>query len=639
MKKKRVNGKVNLSILMGALILGSTLTGFSVANAAEEDKNGFVLDQMVVTASRMATTEFEANANINVITRADIEKNHYSDLVEALRTVPGVTITRYGGGVGYEQSEGIQINGTGQILVLIDGTRANMNGSTMAVFSFGAFKALDNVERIEVLKGSASTLYGSDAKGGVINIITKKAGDKQKTVLSAETGSYNKEQYRLSHEGSNNDYSWVVGVQKDKMGSYEDANNLEIPARLNSDTINLKVNKKINDHSDLTMIYDKYTADYMFSGTNHQTAQRHYGTADNYNWRIIHNTQFTEKEDNQFSFFSQNSNTNYGSEYGDWLMDLQTIGFSDQYTNKLSKNHTLIAGIDYYKDKIKDYADSAGAIYKGKELNNRAVYVQDSWDFDQRWNLTTGMRYDYHSMAGGETSPSATLDYKFSDKTHMFVGYKEYFVAPNQYQYFSPYGDEKMNPESGHTYEVGIHHAFDDSFAIRAHAFKREAEDVIGFDYGTYKYANVDEEKANGWDVQLNKTFDKNVSAKVGYTHIESKSVSSGSESINTYIPKGEYHLNLDYTNQDFDASIIGHGVIDRPGTGDGTNPAFPCDTYWVWDASLNYKVNKDMKVYLKANNLFDKYYAEHSNVAWGDPGEWYSSPGRNFVVGMQYSF
>lgn len=634
MKKKRVNGKVNLSILMGVLILGSTLTGFSVANAAEEDKNGFVLDQMVVTASRMATTEFEANANINIITRADIEKNHYSDLVEALRTVPGVTITRYGGGVGYEQSEGIQINGTGQILVLIDGTRANMNGSTMAVFSFGAFKALDNVERIEILKGSASTLYGSDAKGGVINIITKKAGDKQKTVLSAETGSYDKEQYRLSHEGSNGDYSWVVGVQKDKMGSYEDGNNLEVPARLNSDTINLKVNKKINDHSDLTMIYDKYTADYMYSGTNYDVTERHYGTADNYNWRIIHNTQFTEKENNQFAVYSQNTKTDYDN----WMMDLQTVGFSDQYTNKLNENNTLVAGVDYYKEKIKDY-DDMYTNYKGKELNNRSVYVQDSWDFDQRWNLTTGMRYDYHSMAGGETSPSATLDYKFSDKTHMFVGYKEYFVAPNQYQYYSPYGNENLKPESGRTYDIGVHHAFDDNFAVRVHAFKRKAEDVIGFNYSTWKYINVNEEKANGWDVQFDKKFDKNVSAKVGYTHIESKSVSSGFESTNTYIPKGEYHLNLDYTNQDFDASIIGHGVIDRPGTGDGTNPAFPCDTYWVWDASLNYKVNKDMKVYLKANNIFDKYYAEHSNVAWGDPGEWYSSPGRNFVVGMQYSF
>ena len=182
---KKTKDRVSLSILMGALILGSTLSGVSVANAAEEDKSGFVLDQMVVTASRMATTEFEANANINVITREDIEKNHYADLVEALRTVPGVTITRYGGSIGYEQSEEIRINGTGQIVVLIDGTRANMNGSTFNVFSFGAYRALDNVERIEILKGSASTLYGSDAKGGAINIITKKAGDKQNTVLSA----------------------------------------------------------------------------------------------------------------------------------------------------------------------------------------------------------------------------------------------------------------------------------------------------------------------------------------------------------------------------------------------------------------------------------------------------------------------
>ncbi len=643
---KKTKDRVSLSILMGALILGSTLSGVSVANAAEEDKSGFVLDQMVVTASRMATTEFEANANINVITREDIEKNHYADLVEALRTVPGVTITRYGGSIGYEQSEEIRINGTGQIVVLIDGTRANMNGSTFNVFSFGAYRALDNVERIEILKGSASTLYGSDAKGGVINIITKKAGDKQKTVLSAETGSYDKEQYRLSHEGHDGDYSWLLGVQKDKMGSYEDANNFEIPSHLNAETINFKVSKKINDHSDLTMMYDKYTADYMFTGNNHETTSVNNGTADNYNWRIIHNTQFTEKENNQFSVYSQNTNTVNGASYADWKMDLQTIGFSDQYTNKISDKNTLVGGIDYYKDKVKDYQDSMVGNYSGKEMNNRSIYIQDSYDFAKQWNLTTGMRYDYHSKAGGETSPSATLDYKLSDKTHMFVGYKEYFVAPNQYQYFTPYGNEDLKPESGRTYDIGIHHAFDNDCTIRVHAFKRKAEDVIAFqsiyEGNTWvggSYVNINEEKANGWDIQLDKKFDKNVKATAGYTHIVSKSINSGAESTNYYIPKGEYHISLDYTNQDFDASILGRGVIDRPGVITVSN-VFPCDTYWVWDASLNYKVNKDVKVYLKANNLFDKYYAEHSNVQFGGaPGEWYSSPGRNFVVGMQYSF
>lgn len=605
----------------------------------------FLLDQIVVTATRTPVKEFEANANINVITREDLERNHYADLTEALQTVPGVTVTRYGAGAGYEQSEGILINGSSRIVVLIDGTRANMNGSEFSVFAFGAFKALDTVERIEVLKGSASTLYGSDAKGGVINIITKKAPEKQRTTLSALTGSYDKEQYRLNHEGSSGEYSWILGVQKDKSGDYKDAHNLKIPSHVDADTINLKLHRKIGENSDLTLAYDKYTADYMYSGTNFGLSQRHYGTADNYNWRAIYNTQVADKESNQFALYSQNTNTFYDG----WRMDLQTIGFSDQYTKQLNEKNTLIAGVDYYKEKVKDYLDQMGVGYKGKHLSNRSVYLQDLWDLTDQWNLTSGLRYDHHSKAGGEFSPSVTLDYKWTEKTHMYAGYKEYFAAPSQYQYFSPYGNENLQPESGRTYEIGLNHAFDDTLAVRLHAFERKSKDVIAFAYGypvtpsnPYggKYVNVDEEKSSGWDIQLNKKFSDAWNAFIGYTHIEVKSQPKDRpESLNRYIPRGEYHIGVNYVQEKFDASLLGHGVIDRKGVGKGEHPAFPCDSYWVWDASLNYKVHPDMKFFLKANNLFDKFYAEHSNVQGGNPDEWYTSPGRNFQVGLQYSF
>jgi vitamin B12 transporter len=626
------------------LLITGTLLPVGIVSA-EEESPSFSLDQIVVTASRLKETEFAANANINVITREQIEKNHYSDLTQALQTVPGVSVTRYGGGAGYEQSEGVTINGTSQILVLIDGTRANMNGSTFSVFSFGAFKNLDNVERIEILKGSASTLYGSDAKGGVINIITKDAGEQVKNTLTTEVGNFGKQQYRYENEGTSGNTSWVIGIQKDKSGNYQDGDGLETPSDMDATTFNLKLKQKLDKNSDLTFMYDRYVADYMYSGTNFKLTQRHYGTANNYNLRAIHNYNFNDGSNNKFSIYSQNTNTDYDN----WSMDLTTIGFSDQYTKKLGDAHTLVAGVDVYQEKINDY-DDVYTKYSDLGLTNKSVFLQDSWDMTKALNLTAGVRYDNHSKAGGKTSPSATLDYKFSDKTHMFVGYKSYFVAPNQYQYFSPYGNDNLKPESGHEYDFGIHHAFDDTFTIRAHVFQRKAKDVIAFAYGypvtesnPYggRYINVDEETAKGWDIQLEKKMGKAFNATVGYTHTKVTSQpSSGAESDNYYIPNGEWHIGLGYSKEKLDAAILGHGVIDRPGEGNSSGAkAFPCDTYWVWDASVNYKITSSVKLFVKANNIFDKLYAEHSNVKWGSPNEWYTSPGRNFVVGLQYSF
>lgn len=638
MKKSLVN-----KIILGLIISSNFILEGTVVHA--EDQPQFMLDEIVVTATRTPVREFDANANISVIDKKIIEDSHFKDLTEALQTVPGVTVTRYGGGIGYEQSEGILINGSAKILVLIDGMRANVDGSEFSVFAFGAFKNLDNVERIEILKGSASTLYGSDAKGGVINIITKKATDKNSTIIGSKVGSYSMEQYRIMNQGNSGKYSYIVSAQKDKSSSYTDAHDLKVPAHMDATTLNFKINGQFDEKSDLTMSFDKYNADYMYSGTNMGLTERHYGTADNYNWRANYNYKFNDSVTNQLNIYNNTSNTNYDG----WKMDLQTIGFSEQVTAKLSDKHELIGGVEYYENKTKEYLDQMNTKYAGTSLNNKAFFVQDKWNITDKFNLTGGLRYTNHSKAGNNTALSAVAGYDISDKTNVYISAKEYFIAPTQYQYFSPFGNENLKPESGYTYEAGINHKFDNTFAIQLHAFRRESKDVMAFAYGfpitpsnPYggRYVNVDEETSNGWDVQLRKSFNKNFSSFVGYTHIEVKSQpAGGQESLNRYIPKGEWHVGLNYTDDKFDASLLGHGVIDRPGDGGKNGDAFPCDKYWVWDLSANYKFKKNAKVYAKVNNLFNKFYAEHSNVQWGNPDEWYTSPGRNFQVGIEYSF
>lgn len=114
----------------------------------------FNLDRMVVTASRLEESNFEANANVNVVTRKDIEEKHYQTVSDALRAVPGVAIQNYSATGANYSADYLYVNGTSHVLVLVDGQRANTNGSVSSVFQPSEVSNMDNIERIEVLKGS-----------------------------------------------------------------------------------------------------------------------------------------------------------------------------------------------------------------------------------------------------------------------------------------------------------------------------------------------------------------------------------------------------------------------------------------------------------------------------------------------------
>ncbi|WP_444348995.1 TonB-dependent receptor domain-containing protein, partial [Phascolarctobacterium succinatutens] len=309
---------------------------------------------------------------------------------------------------------------------------------------------------------------------------------------------------------------------------------------------------------------------------------------------------------------------------------------TDQLSAQLG-NHLLTAGFEFSHDKV--------ITFNGKKMMNRAFFLQDQFDITDQLKLTAGVRHDNNSGFGKHTTPSANLGYTFNkDRTNVYVSYSEYFIPPSPSNLYSAaYGNPNIKPETGNTKEIGINHKFDDTFALSAHAFKRYSENRIGYVYP--KYTNVGDEKARGWDIQLKKQFTPQFSTYVGYTHTNVDATAQRAKNVDGYVPKGAWDIGLDYDNKDFNASLIGKGVIDRmgPQSADAVDAFFPATTYFVWDASMNYNVNKNAKIYFKVNNIFDKFYAEHSNARYNwsaDPdGQWWRAPGRSFLVGMEYAF
>ena len=619
-------------VLMGLLTSTNVIWGGTVGHA-EEPNQAFTLDPMVVTATRTPIESFKTNANVNVITKEQIERQHYESLQDALRDVPGVQILDYGRS-GYEMSSALRINGSESVVVLIDGVRVNQ--ANVATFPATVFSALDNVEKIEVLKGTASTLYGSDAKGGVINIITRKI-DGQHTKFSAAVGTASREQYKFLNEGRNDRWGYNVYANKQIMGNLKDGDGKTIPQSLNAETFGFKITNDISKKANITLSYDAYKSDFMYLD-NFYGGGIFKGKHDTSDWTIRYEHEIDKTSNNQFVIKRFERDVDRRGEFGSiYKNNVKSIIISDQYTKQIGDNNTIVFGGEYNTHDV--YYNTGSSAASSESLNSKALYLQDSWNITDALLLTSGIRYDNHSLAGDKWTPKFNLGYTFSDRTNAYISYGKFFVTPVYYNYFGTYANPNIKPETGDTIELGINHKFDDNFNFTAHVYKTETDNKIGYDSSIKKYVNIAKEKLTGWDMQLTKTFTKEFNMFVGYTHLNVEQTQDGITTYMNggYLPKDSINIGVNYTNEKLDVGLVGRGIFGKGE--DKPDYMFPCKNYWVVDLGINYKVNKNIKTFVKVNNLFDKLYSEQSGSSAVEPTRWYTREGRNFLVGMEYNF
>ena len=454
---------------------GNESSGGGQTEAIEE----YVLDDIVVTATRTPVEAFKANANINVVTRDMIEKRHYTSVQEALRDVPGVSVPIYGNSGETYSANGLMLNGTDHVVVLIDGVRANINGSssTYGKMPMAELSNMASIERIEVLKSSASTLYGADAAGGVINIITRDpAKAKMRTTLSALWGSFGKEQYNLSHRGSKDGFYWDISLQKKSTDNFKDGWGREIADQLNSTNNTYKIGKRFGDMADVNVVYQTYTSNYLrptggWSDLVRDKQWGQYNTGEKNNTKLMVNyrQKFGDQAENHLSIFRyqhrqdelawQRKHT-VRAYTAPAIYHYSTIGLSDQFNFRLGERHQLVAGGEWYRDKTDEY-NYAGTIFTGKDITTAALYLNDTFTFGDDWELSYGLRYNHNSRFGSAWLPSVTLGHTVKERLNYFVGYKRFFIAPYMSQLFSPrYGDPDLRASTGTAVEAGVNYRF-----------------------------------------------------------------------------------------------------------------------------------------------------------------------------------
>ncbi len=609
--------------------------------AADFDEMSFELAPIVVTASRMEESILKAKADMSVVGREEIEQMHMDNVEEVLRTVPGVQFLDYGSNGLNANMSGIRINGSKDVVILVDGVRVNdFKGAGSSGYMFAALmNNMDNIERVEVMRGSAATMYGSGAKGGVINIITRRP-EGAKTVIDISKGSFGKEAYKFNTQAAKDKVSYNIYHDRTISGTSKDGSGKEWPGQSNTKSSGAKFEYKFNDANKLTLNYE--TIGSNFSGTDLVYGGHYVGMYDSNSVTLKHDWQINDQWSNSLMYRATKEKSSWDKPGGEdtdisepITSNLEYKLYSDNFKYQTDR-YTMVGGIEYSKGK-----DNTNH----KETSNTSLFLQGDWELVPHVTLSGGIRHDRPDSYECHNSISYKLGWDITEKDTLYAGRSDYYILPSLTQlYDHKYGNADLRASEGRTTSIGYNHEFTPDNYMMLSWF--ETKSGVGMtmnsttdkddpNYGQYQ--NSIGGISRGWNAQYNARLSDAVTVKLGWAHLfydEKDSFTQG------YAPKDKATFGVYYDKDKFSAAFDGFYFIrDKRGMKEGVK-GWPSDKYGVYNLALNYTADKQTKFYVKVDNIFNKLWAEHTDVIWGGGADsWYAMPGRSFVVGMQYTF
>lgn len=639
-KVQSLRNAVMVSLLAGTTVVwGGTVF-------AQEDLQEFALDDMVVTATRTESKMVDIPVNATVISAEKIADRHYLDVADALKDVPGATVIDSGEGADEKK---IILNGDERVLVLVNGRRVNFDVGTMsrASYDLNQIPDVSLIERIEVVKGHGGALYGSDAVGGVVNIITKKM-DHSYGKVSMGFGSQQARDAKAMYTIKEGKTGVMVAASKYKQGYYKykdvaDNSTKRWPGdtKFENEKVSLKLAQELTETSNLEFGYDfsKYSGISQYSVTSPGPSLIDKKTNNiymKYDWLMNDTDQgYLQVYRNKYEY------DNFGK------IDEKVTGFEAQQAISTAENNKLVVGASYRSSHVNAVTGS----YNDK-INNKALFVSDQWEFAPRWTLDAGVRYDKHSTAGSKTTWSAGLNKKFDENSHAYFNWGQVFKAPTlddlYYNNTSWWqiGDPNLKPEKGDTWTVGYGTRIADKTDVNISYFQSDLEDAITWDWsGSPAYAkNIHKQKKNGLELSISHELNDNWNLEASYTYVRVRNDNndgSGYVRDNNYIPN-MYRFGVRYHDDLWNADLFlrGGSGADTSGANDwygNYTQKYVDSNYVTLDMSVSYKASKDLSFYAKGYNLLNKAYAESAgavNYAYSYPAQ-----GRRFIIGAEYTF
>ena len=636
--------------VMASLLAGTTLVWGGTA-FAQEDFQEFALEDMVITASRVPTQKVDTPADISVITKEEIADQNYASASDALRAIPGVNVLGSGAKGSSMGQDKILLNGDERVLVLVDGRRMNLGSSGNS--SADWLPPVNAIERIEVLKGGGSALYGTDAVGGVINVIMKKGSDIGNHVtVKAAGGSWNAEQYAISASGSNDSgLGLIVSATKERRGEYKFKNaNGKSQMLKNSgydDTgVIVKLDQKVGEDNRIGVNFEHINAEggSPFGYSKWGTTDSHKRISNNVALRYDWNESSDEK--GYVQVYKNYQHAHFRSPVASRQSNFtdSTIGLEAQQNFKFSDTDELTVGLEYYKTTVDNTS-----LYTGeRDINNKAIFAENRWEFAPSWQLNTGLRYDHHSKYGSEVTPKVALNKKFDENSNVYLSWGRVFNAPttdelfwhqvdsSEWGTFYTYGDPNLKPEKGYVWTFGGNTKLNEKTSLSANVFYSKITDAIAWDYTSvqnYTLAvNVNKEKRRGLELSLNHNFDDNLSAYASYTYVQVKQDKGYGFAKDLTTKPNIYRAGLKYKNADWLFTLNANAVTGQ------SEKQFVDSSYFTLDLSAQYKINDNAKLFINGYNLTNARYAEFGGLYKNGEAK-YPMAGRSFIIGAEYTF
>lgn len=604
-----------------------------IASTATLQAAPATLDPIVVTATRTATPLSQIASSVTVITAEEIEEKQQHHVLEVLRSVPGLGLVQSGPSGG-QTSIHMRGTDTKHTLILIDGIEYR-DASSVGGGANLSNLTTDNVERIEVVRGAQSVIYGSDAIGGVINIITKKGSQLPEAYLSVEGGSYNtwKESAGLSASGENTRTSFTVSrTDSDGFSSYNENDGFnEKDGYTNTSAsfnIGADLSKKFTLNLNMRLTDSEYEFDsgYFDSSFNYvkadtdavtdtlELAGRTEGVLSLYDgkWTLIMGASLTD------------TNRTTTGTYDNYKYDGSITKLDLQNNIKISDSQTLVVGLETEKE---DYASSYG---DQGEARTQAAFIQDQIKIGN-FSVAVGVRVDKHDEFGTETTWRIAPAYTAAATgTKLKASAGTGFKTPSLFQLYYPYGGNKdLDPETSKSFDAGFEQPLlDNSLIVAVSWFYNDIDDYIDwYDVAGYLddgYRNIKELKTTGVESTVNWYPNDLVALQVGYTYTDSKD-EENDRKARIPLHKGTFDITL-YPVDDLQFNLNVLHVSERDdGTANET-----LDSYTLVNLASSYQVTNTIKLFGRIQNLLDKEYEEVAG---------YGTAGVSAYAGLKVTF
>ncbi len=582
--------------------------------------------QITITADRLEESVTQTSDSVSVITRDEIETHQWHYVLDALRQVPGVSIVQ-SGSPGKVTSLFLRGAGSAQVLVFIDGIP--INNPYFGGISFEDLTT-DNVERIEVLKGPQSPLYGSDSIGGVIQIISRKGQQGNQIHAGFEAGSFQTFREKAGISGAQDAFDYALTFSR------QDSDGQTSNDAFNENVISGRGGIRLSDRTNLSFtgqMYDSeigipfhFVFDPILFATVIEASPLQRGTSNlaligtglqhtsgaylNLNASFAYTRRDFHSED-PGTFFAASDNKS----------DVFQLTLQNDF--QLGAGNTLSAGYEYEHQKI-EAQDSSNGSYPLKSVDDNALFVQDKLESGP-WILTAGVRWDHYNTFGDTTNPRVSVAYKLQEEWKVRGSYGRGFRAPSAGDLGLPFfGNPDLKPEQSESWEVGTdyyHHNSDFS----ASYFHNAYDDLITFDPATFIAGNVANAKAQGLELAYSTSYG-NWRFGAGYMFLDTEDEATGLQLPRR--PKHSGSFQVAYKTSRWEASLNLNSIGDRLESDFLAFP--PADVfnpgYTKLDLAGRYELLSWLKLKGRIENLTD---AEYEEVLF------YKAPGIGFYGGF----